>query len=64
MSSDELNGTYMRLRQELVEAYGAEIWNEGRINRLANEIALVEQALTKIQPATETIGDGPLRSLP
>ena len=44
MSRDELLGVYSQLRQELAQAYGASIWNEGLIDRLANEINRVEHS--------------------
>ena len=53
MSSATLIGTYMRLRQELAQAYAAATWNEGRIDRLANEIAVVERALASALPSSE-----------
>ena len=64
MSRDELLGTYMRLRQEHAQAYGASSWNEGLIDRLANEISRVEHSLTRGQPADEQAGDTQLGVLP
>ena len=60
MSRDELLGTYMRLRQELAQAYGATYWNEGLIDRLAEQINRVEQSLASGQPVDEQTEDAQL----
>ena len=64
MSDDELIGTYMRLRQELALAYAAPRWNEGQIDRLANDIARVERAIASSQPVDEQTDDAVLGLLP
>ena len=56
--------TYQRLRQELAHEYAAPSWNEGRIDRLANEIVRVERAIAGSQPADEQTEDAVLGVLP
>ena len=63
MSRDELLGTYMRLREELAQAYGSSNWNEGLIDRLANEINRIEHSLTSGQLADEQTDDVQLEVL-
>ena len=60
MSHDELLGTYMRLGQELAQAYGARHWNEGLIDRLTEQINRVEQSLASGQPVDEQTEDAQL----
>ena len=64
MSRDELLGTYTRPRQELAQAYGSSSWNEGLIDRLANDINRIEHSLTSGQLADEQIDDVQLEVLP
>lgn len=53
MGFTELNGKYRRLRSELEEAYAAPAWNRPKIDRIADEIAATERALSSIQPHEE-----------
>ena len=57
MSVDEMLGTYLRLRQELSDAYAAPRLNESHLNRLAEDISKLEQALAKSQPIDEQTSD-------
>ena len=57
MSVDEMFGNYLRLRQELAEAYGAPRWNEPHLNRLTEDISRLEHALAKSQPVDEQTSD-------
>ena len=60
MSRDELLGTYTRLRQDLAQAYGATHWNDGLIDRLAEQVSRVEQSLASGQPVDEQTEDAQL----
>ena len=57
MPFDQMLAIYMRLRQDLAEAYAAPRWNEGLLDRLTGEIAKLEQALARIQPHDEQTND-------
>jgi hypothetical protein len=45
MSSEQLAGRYLRLKQELDTAYRQEPWHPARIDRLANDLVLTEREL-------------------
>jgi hypothetical protein len=45
MSIDQLEGHYLRLRQELSAAYGSWPWNIGHIDRLTDDLAATEREL-------------------
>ena len=45
MELDQLMSRYFRLRQELSIAYNAQPWHSGRIDRLANQLALTEREI-------------------
>ena len=53
MSIEELLGKYMRLRQELAEAYSATRWRARYIERLAEDIAEAGRAVRRSQPLDE-----------
>ena len=53
MSVDEMFGHYLRLRQELADAYSAPRWNEPHLDRLTEDISKLERALAKSQPSDE-----------
>ena len=47
----------MRLRGELSDAYLAPAWDASHINRLSDEIAATERALSQAQPIDEQTSD-------
>ena len=49
MDLEQLTGRYIRLKQELADAYKAEPWQRGRIDRLANELCATEHEIAAIQ---------------
>ncbi len=52
MDLDQLNGRYLRLKDELASAYAQQPWPTGRIDRLAEEIAQTERAIAAIEAST------------
>jgi hypothetical protein len=53
MTPEQLTGKHARLRQELAEAYSAPAWRVGRIDRIAEELAETERAMTSAHPTDE-----------
>lgn len=54
MTNDQLMGKYMRLRQELTQAYAEPVVNatrSGLIDRLAAELMDLERRIALLQPA-------------
>ena len=51
MEFEQLNGRYLRLRQELASAYAARPWHDGHIDRLANDLASIERQLSAAAPS-------------
>ncbi len=49
MKLDELHGKYQRLRSELDAAYSAPVWDSNWINRITEEMILVEYAIASCQ---------------
>ena len=58
MSFEQMLAVYMRLRQDLAEAYAAPAWNEGLLERLTGEISRLERAMAKTQSLDEQTNDG------
>jgi hypothetical protein len=54
MELEQLMGRYFRLKQELAVAYQMHPWRSGRINRLANEIAVTEREIAAHQSTNRT----------
>jgi len=50
-------GRYMRLEQELIEAYTASACQPGMIERLTDELAALRHSLKRSQPQDEQSGD-------
>lgn len=48
MEEAELSMTYVRLREELARAYSAQTWRSEEIDRLANDIAVVEAEIARL----------------
>ncbi len=57
MSFDQMLSMYMRLRQDLADAYAAPLWNEGLLERLTGEIAQVERAMARTPTHDEQTND-------
>lgn len=47
MTLEDLTGQYRLLRQALHEAYGAPVWDAGRIDRIAQAMLPLERALAQ-----------------
>ncbi len=60
MTREELFGKYVRLRDELNQAYAAPRWRSGHIDRLADEISEVERALSRGRAWQDDQTDEPL----
>lgn len=56
MDLEQLSGRYRRLKDELSAVYDQQPWPEGRIDRLAQEIAETEQAIAALSLKTSTRG--------
>ncbi|MEO8080152.1 MAG: hypothetical protein ABI641_06450 [Caldimonas sp.] len=50
MSVEELVGKYNRLKNELAQAYGEPAWHAARVDRLANEIVMLERQIAQSAP--------------
>ncbi|MGZ5240264.1 MAG: hypothetical protein ACXWCN_09100 [Caldimonas sp.] len=50
MSVEQLFGKYKRLKVELEAAYTEPHWNQARVDRIADEIALVERQISLQAP--------------
>ncbi|MGZ5240946.1 MAG: hypothetical protein ACXWCN_12555, partial [Caldimonas sp.] len=50
MSVEQLFGKYKRLKVELEAAYAEPHWNQARVDRIADEIALVERQISVQAP--------------
>jgi len=57
MDSDLVMGRYLRLRQELSNAYQAPSWNSARIDALADQIAATEREIAASQSVDERFSD-------
>ena len=53
MELEQLMGRYFRLKQELTQAYKAQPWHSGRIDRLADDLAAAEREIAALQPVDE-----------
>ena len=52
MDLDQLNGRYLRLKDELASAYAQQPFPAGRIDRLAEEIAQTELEIVAVEAQT------------
>lgn len=57
MDFEQLNGRYLRLRQELASAYAARPWHDGHIDRLANDLASIERQLSTATDADKAFDE-------
>ena len=57
MGLEEMVGKYMRLRADLACAYGAAQWDSAHVDRISDELALVERSILKTQPWDEQTSD-------
>ena len=53
MNLEQLTGRYFRLQQELATAYSVIPWSNGRINRLARDLAAAERAIAALTSADQ-----------
>ena len=53
MTLEQLFGKYMRLREELSEACRAPVQQDRHIDRLADEMAIVQREITGFSPLDE-----------
>jgi hypothetical protein len=47
MTTEQLTGRYLRLKQELAAAYREQPWQSAQIDRLANDLADTERQLAE-----------------
>jgi hypothetical protein len=57
MERHQLIGHYARVRMELSAAYRAHLWNGPHIDRLADDLARIEQAIIKTELPDERAHD-------
>jgi hypothetical protein len=62
MDTDALMGRYSRLKQDLAAAYRELPWRSGLIDRIANELAETERALTLTQRRPGRPAEAAMRS--
>ena len=63
MDLEQLMGRYFRLRQELSLAYRTQPWHSGHLDRLADELAATERAITSLRLEDAQRGE-PMLNLP
>lgn len=57
MTDPNLLGTYVELRAQLAAAYSATHWSSDVVDRIADDLAVVEFELAKCQPVDEQTSD-------